>query len=101
MKLLLITSVAEFGKQVKNILKHAHVNSYSYKEVVGYRNASEDAMRTNWFGAEMNENESVLFYAFVPATNVSIVCDAVELFNKTQQSASQIHVAVLNIEKTN
>lgn len=101
MKLLLITAVAEFGKEVKQILKKANVKTYSYKEVVGYRNASEDALGSNWFGTEMNENESIMFYAFVEKENVDMVCDAVTEFNAKQETLSHIHTAVLNIEKSN
>ena len=101
MKLLLITAVAEFGKEVKQILKRANVKTYSYKEVVGYRNASEDALGNNWFGTEMNENESIMFYAFVQKENVEIVCDAVTEFNAKQETLSHIHTAVLNIEQSN
>lgn len=101
MKLLLITSVAEFAKQVKQILKQAQVHSYSYNEVVGFRNTANEALHSNWFGTELNENKSVLFYAFVPSTQVNWVCDAIGQFNIGQQSGSHIHIAVLNIEKTN
>ena len=101
MKLLLITAVAEFGNEVKQILKTSNVNTYSYKEVKGYRNTSEDALGSNWFGTEMNENESILFYAFVQKQNVDIVFDAVNEFNNKQETVSHIHVAVLNIEKSN
>ncbi len=101
MKLLLITAIAEFGKEVKQILKKANVKTYSYREVVGYRNASEDALGTNWFGTEMNENESILFYAFVQKENVDKVCADVSSFNTKQETLSHIHVAVLNIEKSN
>lgn len=101
MKLLLITAVAEFGKEVKQILKNANVKTYSYKEVVGYRNASEDALGSNWFGTEMNENESIMFYDFVEKENVDIVCKAISEFNAKQETLSHIHSAVLNIEKSN
>jgi nitrogen regulatory protein PII len=101
MKLLLITAIAEFGKEVRQILKVANVKNYSYQEVVGYRNASHEAINTNWFGTEMNENESIMFYAFVEKENVDLVCDAVTEFNSKQESQSHIHTAILNIEKSN
>ena len=101
MKLLLITAIAEFGKEVKQILKNAQVKNYSYQEVVGYRNATQDALNSNWFGTEMNENESLMFYAFVEKENVDLVFDAVTEFNSKQESQSHIHTAILNIEKSN
>jgi nitrogen regulatory protein PII len=101
MKLLLITAIAEFGKEVKQILKNTQVKNYSYQEVVGYRNTTQDALNSNWFGTEMNENESIMFYAFVEKENVDLVFDAVTEFNSKQESQSHIHTAILNIEKSN
>jgi len=101
MKLLLITAVAAYTKEVKHILKIAQVKAYSYKEVIGCSDVSENAIESNWFGTERNENESVLFYAFVPIENVATVFDAVKEFNATQETLSHIHVAVIKIEKSN
>jgi hypothetical protein len=36
MKLLIITAIAEFEKEIKKILKKAKVKTFSYKEVTGY-----------------------------------------------------------------
>ena len=75
MKLVLITAIAEFEKEVKKMLKEAKVKSYSYRDVKGFRDASEEGVETNWFGTEMNEIESIVFYAFVSKENVSILFD--------------------------
>lgn len=101
MKLLLITAVSEFEKEVKQILKKSQVKTFSFREVTGYRNTSEDAIESNWFGSEMNENESIMFYAFVPKENVDMVFSAILEFNSNQETLSHIHSAILNIEKTN
>lgn len=101
MKLLLITAVAEFENEVKQILKKAQVKTFSYREVTGYRNTSEDAIESNWFGSERNENESIMFYAFVSKEKVDEVCQAIRTFNSKQETLSHIHSAVLNIEKSN
>jgi nitrogen regulatory protein PII len=101
MKLLLITAVKEFEKEIKQILKKANVKNYTYKDVVGYRDASNDALETNWFGVEINENESILFLAFVQKDNVEMVFDAINQFNTKQETASHIHIAILDIEKSN
>ncbi|MEO8235954.1 MAG: hypothetical protein ABI549_11115 [Flavobacterium sp.] len=101
MKLVIITTIEEFAKEVKQILKNAQVTSYSYKEVIGYKNSSEEPLESNWFGVEMDENESILFYAFVPKDNVDKVYESVNEFNAKQETESYIHIAVLNIEKSN
>ncbi len=101
MKLLLITAVSEFENEVKQILNKAQVKTFSYREVTGYRNTSEDAIESNWFGTERNENESIMFYAFVEKENVDAVFNAIGIFNSKQETLSHIHSAVLNIEKSN
>lgn len=101
MKLLLITAVKEFEKEIKQLLKKASVQSFSYQEVKGYKNSTGEAVDSNWFGSEMNETDSILFYAFTPEEKVEDLFELVAEFNKEQESLSQIHIAVLNIEKSN
>jgi nitrogen regulatory protein PII len=99
MKLLLITAVREFEKEIKQILKEAKVKSFSYKDVKGFKDNSEDAMEANWFATNMQETESVLFYAFVQEEKVEALFELVGVFNKEQVTQSNIHIAVLNIER--
>ena len=74
MKLVLITAIAEFEKDVKKMLKEAKVKSYSYRDVKGFRDASEENVESNWFGTEMNETDSVVFYAFILQQNLKNHC---------------------------
>ena len=99
MKLLLITAVREFEKDIKQILRKAQVKSFSYKDVKGFKDNSEDALEANWFATNMQETESVLFYAFVKEDKVDGLFDMVKEFNTDQVSKSHIHVAVLSIER--
>lgn len=101
MKLVIITAISEFEKEVKKILKESKVLSYSYREVKGYRDSTEEAVETNWFAAEMNETQSVLFYALVSKENVSLLLNLTNEFNEKQEAKSHIHIAVLNVEQTN
>ena len=101
MKLLIITAIKEFEKDVLKILKKGEVKTFTYKEVKGFKDLSEEGIESNWFASEMNVNESILFYAFVKKENVDAVFELVKTFNNQQESMSQIHLASLNIEKSN
>ena len=101
MKLVVITAIAEFEKDIKKMLKEAKVKSYSYRDVKGFRDASEERVEDNWFGSEMNETESIVFYAYVLKENVTILFDLVNKFNTYQESTSQVHLAVLAVELYN
>ncbi len=101
MKLVIITSSLAFQKEIKAILKKADIKTYSYREVTGYMDFSDTATPENWFASEVNETESILFYAFVKKESVEQVFQLVTEFNATQKLLSHIQIAVLDIEKTN
>lgn len=101
MKLLIITATAAFEKEIKQQLKTAKVSTFSYKNVIGYRDNTKDALELNWFSSEMHKSESILFYAFVKKENVATFFDSINVFNAQQETLSHIHVAVLAIEKSN
>ncbi|WP_264559396.1 hypothetical protein [Flavobacterium sp. N2270] len=101
MKLLILTAIKEFEKEIKQQLKKAEVTTFSYKDVIGFRDSTEDALESNWFSAEMNQSQSILFYAFVKKENVDRLFESINDFNTKQETLSHIHVAVLNIEKSN
>jgi nitrogen regulatory protein PII len=101
MQLIIITSVAEFDKEVKKMLKKAMVTSYSYQEVKGISDTTNEAMESNWFGSEVPETDSLLFYAFVAETNVATLFNIVEEFNQKQETLSKIHLAVVAVTQHN
>lgn len=101
MKLLIMTAVLAFEKEIKQMLKKVHVKTFTYKEVKGFTDISEEAIESNWFATDRNETESILFYAFVKKENIDPLFHLVTEFNEKQETLSNIHIAVLNIEKTN
>jgi nitrogen regulatory protein PII len=101
MKLAIITAIKEFEKDIKLQLKKADVKTFSFREVTGYRDSTEDSIETNWFSSEMNQIESILFYAFVKKENVDKLFEIIEDFNSHQKTLSKIHLVILNIEKSN
>lgn len=101
MKLLIITALAAFDTDIKKMLKEADVKTFTYKEVKEYKDSSEDDFESNWFASELNENESILYYAFVENGNVDSLFEKVKEYNARQKSLSKIHVASINIEKSN
>ncbi len=101
MKLLIVTAITEFEKDIKSMLKKANVKVFSYRNVTGFRDVSEEFIESNWFASEMNETESLLFYAFVKKENVDLIFQLVADFNAKQETKAQVNVASLNIEKSN
>jgi len=101
MKLLVITAIQEFSKDIKLMLKKSDIHIYSYQDVHGFRDLSEVSFESNWFASEMDESQSIIFFAFVPEANVDSFFIKADEFNAKQKTLSKIHVVVLNIEKSN
>ena len=101
MKLMIITAIKEFDAEIKKQLKNAQVTTFSFRNVSGYRDASEDALGSNWFSSEMNITESMMFFAFVKKENIDKLLKGIDAFNAMQETLSNIHIAVLNIEQSN
>ena len=62
MKLLLITAIEEFEKDVINILKNSGVKAFSYQSVKGFKNDRNEMK--NWFGKDDIAVDSLLFTVF-------------------------------------
>ena len=97
----MITAIEAFEKDIKFLLKKSKITTFSYTDIKGYRDTTEESVEDNWFASEMNESQSIIFYAFVPKENADELFNVVNEFNKQQRTKSKVHVVVLNIEKSN
>lgn len=101
MKLIIITAVTHFEKKVKELLKKSGIHFFSYTDIKGFRDASEENVSSNWFASEMNENQSIMFYSFAEEEKTDLLFKYVNEFNETQKTISKVHVVLLNVEKSN
>lgn len=101
MKLLMITAIEAFENDIKFLLKKSSIPCFTYTDVKGYRDRTEESVGDNWFASEMNESQSIMFYAFVKKENADHLFSAVTEFNEKQRTSSKVHVVLLNIEKSN
>lgn len=101
MKLLIITAIKVFEKEVKVMLKKSGIHIFSYTDINGFRDLSEESVESNWFGSEMNENDSLMFYSFADEEKTDLLFNYANEFNSKQKTLSKIHVVILNVEKSN
>ncbi|WP_312900358.1 hypothetical protein [Chryseobacterium taichungense] len=98
MKLLLITAVEEFEKDIINILTHSGVKAFSYQSVEGYRNSENNIER--WFSTQPLSVDSLLFTVFVEDGFVDEIYTKIETLNSGLEILSQIHMASISLEKS-
>lgn len=98
MKLLLITAIEEFEKDVKNILKHSGVKAFSYQSVKGFKNNGNEL--ENWFSSDNVEIDSLLFTVFIESRYVDEIYIRILDFNSRQKTLSHVHIATVQLEKS-
>lgn len=101
MKLIVITAIVAFEKEIQEMLKVTNITSYTYQQVTGFSNNSEEAIESNWFASDKKENESIMYYAFVKEATVGVLFDAIAKHNAEQDFITKIHIAALAVEKIN
>lgn len=101
MKLLIITSVIEFENDIKLMLINSEIKLFSYQPVTSYRSHTTESIEDNWFASQLNETDSIMFYAFVAKKNADTLLNNVTQFNEQQKTLSKVHVVILDIEKSN
>ena len=99
MKLLLITAIKEFEKEVKNILVKSGSKSFTHSEVKGFKNDERSTSSSNWFASAYSEIDSLLFTVFVPKENTPLIIQKIEEFNSGQETLSKLHIALINLEQ--
>jgi hypothetical protein len=52
MKLLIVTVVEEYGKEILQLFKKANIESFSGSDIDGYKNQATVLMASNWFPSE-------------------------------------------------
>tara|TARA_R110002051_G_scaffold324743_1_gene423395 strand:- start:70 stop:375 length:306 start_codon:yes stop_codon:yes gene_type:complete len=99
MKLVLVTAVEEFEKDVLKIFKKANIENFSSSDIDGYKNTPSLLMASNWFSATKSGNESIMFFSFTNKEKIDGLFMIIEEFNNNLETNNPIRAVVVPIEK--
>ncbi len=99
MKLLIVTAVSEFQKQVLKLFKKANIEAFSTSEIDGYKNKHSLLATQTWFPHEEGGNESVMFFSFTEQEKVDDFFEQVKKFNLHMETNNPVRAIVVPIEK--
>lgn len=100
MKLLIVTVVDHFQKDVLQIFKKAAIESFSESDIEGYKSASSFIMNSSWFPSEKSGADSTMFFSFTEISKIDIFFDLVVEFNSKIETNNPIHAVVVPIERS-
>lgn len=99
MKLVIVTAVEEFQKDVLKLFKKANIESFSSSDIDGYKNRNSIVMASNWFSSGKGGNESSLFFSFTEDENIDALFSLIKEFNKNLETNNPLKAVVVPIEK--
>lgn len=99
MKLVIVTAVEEFQKDILKLFKKAHIENFSSSDIDGYKNGSSVLLASNWFSGEKSGNESSLFFSFTEEENINALFDLIKEFNYNLETNNPVKAVVVPIEK--
>lgn len=99
MKLVIVTAVEEFQKEVLKLFKKANIENFSSSDIDGHKNGSSILMASSWFSGEKAGNESRLFFSFTEDQYIDDLFQFIEAFNSNLETSNPIKAVVVPIEK--
>ncbi len=99
MKLVIVTAVEEFQKDVLKLFKEANIKNFSSSDIDGYKNGSSVMMTSSWFPGQKIGNESHLFFSFTENETIDTLFDLIKEFNLQIETNNPVKAIVVPIEK--
>jgi len=99
MKLVIVTSVEEFQKDILKLFKKANIHSFSSSDIDGYKNGASVLMTSSWFPIEKFGNESHLFFSFTEDENIDALFNLIKEFNSSVETNNAVRAVVVPIER--
>lgn len=100
MKLLIVTVVEEFEKDILRLFKEAKIESFSGSEIDGYKNHTSVVRTSSWFPSQKSGVESSLFFSFTEDENIDLIFNLIKEFNSNLETNNPIKAVVVPIEKS-
>lgn len=99
MKLLIVTVVEQFEKDIIRLFKTANIESYSGSDIDGYKTPASFLKTSSWFPSEKGGVESSLFFSFTEEENIDVLFGLIKEFNSNLETNNPIKAVVVPIER--
>jgi len=99
MKLVIVTVVEQYQKEVLKLLKKADIENFSSSDIDGHKNGASLLMTSNWFSAEKESNESSMLFSFTDDQHINLLFEEIKDFNGNLETNNPIKAVVIPIER--
>jgi len=99
MKLLIVTAVEAYHKEVFKLFKKAGIENFSESDIDGYKNIPTLLRTASWFPSEKGGAESNMFFSFTDEKKIDLIFEHIIAFNNALETNNPIKAVVVPIEK--
>jgi hypothetical protein len=99
MKLVIVTAVEEYEKDILKMFKEANIESFSSSDIDGHKNNLKLMATSSWFPSIKGGSESQMFFSFTEKPLIDALFELISNFNSKRSTTNRIRGIVLPIEK--
>jgi hypothetical protein len=100
MKLLVVTSLKEYQKEVSAILVDARIKVFSASETKGFKDDYAENLMDNWFSSGKEHFDSLFFFSFTSEANAEKALDLIQLHNSNNPTNFPIRAFIVPVDKS-
>lgn len=98
MKLVIVTAVVAFQKDVLKLFKNSGIEAFSTSEIDGYKTNSSIIAAQRWFPTEKGGSDSIMFFSFTQDEKIEPLFELIKLYNLSLKTDNPVRAAVIAIE---
>lgn len=99
MKLVIVTVVDYYKKDIIKLFKQAQIENFSESDIEGFKTNGSLKLGSNWFASESSGADSEMFFSFTEEENIDVLFNLIKEFNKNLETNNPIKAIVVPIEK--
>jgi len=99
MKLVIVTAVNEYKKDIIRLFKEAKIEQFSDAEIEGFKIPPNLLVASNWFSPGNKGARSLLFFSFSTEDKIDSLFQLIKNYNSGLETNNPIKALVLPIEK--
>jgi hypothetical protein len=100
MKLLVVTSLKEYQKEIATIFEQAGIKVFSVSETKGFKEDHNINLLDNWFSSGKEHFDSIFLFSFTQDANADQALELVKAYNLENKTNFPIRAFVLPVEKS-
>jgi len=98
MKLVIITAVEEYERDILKMFRQANIENFSSSDIDGHKNSAV-LTTSSWFPSVKGGNKSQMFFSFTEETHIDKLFELILEYNKRSETSNPVRGIVLPIEK--